>query len=114
MNRIVFDCECYRDYFLVMFRSIATGKTYHYEMYEGKEFNARVKEAPTWGREFLFAEPNFDGKEDFEAGAAFFGITVDDSYYIFGPDEYNATKVTPKAVIKRIKEILNDSKAVAA
>lgn len=30
---IVYDTECYKDYFLVMFRNIATGKTKHFELH---------------------------------------------------------------------------------
>ena len=37
---LVFDCEIYRDYFLVMFRSIDTGETEHFEMYEGVNFRS--------------------------------------------------------------------------
>mgnify|MGYP000883000237 CR=1 FL=1 len=33
--RAIFDCEVYRDYFLVCFQSLATGKKKHFEMYEG-------------------------------------------------------------------------------
>lgn len=32
---VVMDIECYVDYFLVMFRSVTTGKTRHYELYDG-------------------------------------------------------------------------------
>lgn len=32
---VVFDIECYRDYFLVMFRRVDTGDTRHFEMYDG-------------------------------------------------------------------------------
>lgn len=34
----VFDCEVYRDYFLVMFRDIESGDTQHFELYEGHPF----------------------------------------------------------------------------
>lgn len=34
----VFDCEVYRDYFLVMFRDIESGDTQHFELYEGHAF----------------------------------------------------------------------------
>lgn len=33
---VVMDIECYVDYFLVMFRSVTTGKTRHYELYDGR------------------------------------------------------------------------------
>lgn len=35
-HTLVCDIECYRDYFLVMFKSVLTGKVRAYEMYEGK------------------------------------------------------------------------------
>lgn len=39
--KLVLDCECYRDYFLVMFRRIDNGVTRHFEMYPGSELDAR-------------------------------------------------------------------------
>lgn len=40
-QRIVLDTECYKNYFLVMFRGIDNGVTRYFEMYPGKEFDAR-------------------------------------------------------------------------
>lgn len=42
MNRgtVVFDSEVYRDYYLVMFRNIETGKVAYYEQYDTQEFEA--------------------------------------------------------------------------
>ena len=39
-QRLVMDIECYRNYFLVMFRSIETGKTRYYENYKEHPLNA--------------------------------------------------------------------------
>ena len=38
MAVVVFDCEVYKDYFLIMFRNVETGTTRHYELYEGVAF----------------------------------------------------------------------------
>jgi hypothetical protein len=35
MSTLVFDTECFRDYWLISFRNIETGKTAHFELYEG-------------------------------------------------------------------------------
>lgn len=40
-HKLVLDTECYRDYFLVMFRSLSTGRTHHFEMFPGQELDAR-------------------------------------------------------------------------
>jgi hypothetical protein len=36
---VVFDCEVYKDYFLLMFRNIESGKTVHFELYDGVQFD---------------------------------------------------------------------------
>lgn len=36
---LVFDIECYRDYFLVMFKNVESGRLFAYDLYDGKEFN---------------------------------------------------------------------------
>lgn len=36
---LVYDTEVYRDYFLLSFRNIATGKVRHFEMFEGQSFD---------------------------------------------------------------------------
>lgn len=41
-HKVVLDCEVYRDYFLVMFRSVITGKGHYFELYPGHELNARA------------------------------------------------------------------------
>lgn len=41
-HKIVLDTECYRDYWLVRFRSIVNGKGHYFEMYPGHELNARA------------------------------------------------------------------------
>jgi DNA polymerase elongation subunit (family B) len=41
MKRIAFDVECYRDYFLVMFRAIDNKKTHYFEMYPGHDLDRR-------------------------------------------------------------------------
>lgn len=38
MSPVVFDCEVYRNYFLVMFRNIDNGKTVTLELYDGHDF----------------------------------------------------------------------------
>jgi hypothetical protein len=35
---VVFDCEVYKDYFLLMFRNVSNGKTVYFELYEGVTF----------------------------------------------------------------------------
>ena len=35
----VMDIECYRDYFLVMFKNLATGNTRHFELFEGQDLD---------------------------------------------------------------------------
>lgn len=49
---------------------------------------------------------------DFEAGAKFFGITEDESYYLFDPhDYYNVDmphKITPSMVRKRVDRLIKE------
>lgn len=57
--------------------------------------------------------PHFQGFTGYAAGAEFFGITREQSEYLFNPDEYESTyseveKVTPADVIARIEELLGD------
>jgi len=40
-QRVVLDCEVYKNYFLVMFRGISTGVTHSFEMYPGHDLDVR-------------------------------------------------------------------------
>lgn len=37
MHQIVLDCEIYKDYFLLAFKDISTGKSKSYELYDGSD-----------------------------------------------------------------------------
>lgn len=52
------------------------------------------------------SEPKFDGATDFGAGAKFFDITIDESYYLFDSFEYDAHNPRPQTVAKRIRELV--------
>ena len=63
-------------------------------------------------------EPEFEGVHRYYAGARFFGITIEQSEYLFCPNlyiddehrtddgEFDYSYVTPEHVITRIKELL--------
>lgn len=55
-QRLVMDIECYRNYFLVMFRSIATGKVRYYDQFYGQALN--ITEIRRILREFLIVTFN--------------------------------------------------------
>lgn len=60
-QRLVMDIECYRNYFLVMFRSIENGKIRYYEQFDGQRLN--VNEIRRILREYLvvtFNGNNYD------------------------------------------------------
>lgn len=52
----------------------------------------------------------FDGRIDFDAGAKFFGISLDDSDYLFEPGEYDCMNITGDMVIDRIDELIAKDK----
>lgn len=55
-QRLVMDIECYRNYFLVMFRSIENGKIRYYEQFDGQRLN--VTEIRRILREYLIVTFN--------------------------------------------------------
>lgn len=60
-TKAVFDIECYRNYFLVMFRNVETGKTVHYEAWPGKELEVdRIKPILRKFRLVSFNGNNYD------------------------------------------------------
>jgi len=48
----------------------------------------------------------FAGRLGYGAGAGFFGIEWDDSYYIFSPHCYAAAPTAPDVVIGHIREVI--------
>lgn len=56
------------------------------------------------------AQPIFQGKWEFEAGADFFGITSRESVNLFAPTEYTAeygkARICPGAVAKRVDQLI--------
>ncbi len=58
---VVFDCEVYKDYFLLMFRNVSSGKTVHFELYDGVTFpTARVMDILTKYQLISFNGRRFD------------------------------------------------------
>lgn len=62
--------------------------------------------------------PAFDGKREFGAGAEFFGITMDESRYLFNPMDYkrveigdDSNDVTAEMVANRVQKLINDEVA---
>lgn len=50
--------------------------------------------------------PTFKGHDEYRAGEKFFGITYDQSLFLFNPLCYESLHPTPKTVAKRVREIL--------
>lgn len=60
-STIVFDCEVYSNYFLVMFRNVDNGKTLYFEQFEGQPFEGgRVMRILTSYRMISFNGNGFD------------------------------------------------------
>lgn len=65
----------------------------------------------TGGRVYAWMIPEFDGCTDFHAGAAFFGISIEDAQYLFDPECYDRTPVEAKGelfVAQRVDDFIND------
>lgn len=54
--------------------------------------------------------PQFEGEDGMEAGAAFFGIGLEDSHYLFDPDSYDGTPKKAEGelfVAQRVDDLIN-------
>lgn len=61
MSTLVFDCEVYKDYFLLSFLNADTENVRHFELYDGQEFDAKtVKQILAKYRVVSFNGNNFD------------------------------------------------------
>lgn len=55
-------------------------------------------------------DPSYEDNYSYGAGAEFFGISQEDSYYLFDPDQYeglHAIRITPAMVAERVRELIN-------
>lgn len=73
-----------------------------------------LKLTPDTEHPWLGPSPEFEGKKAFEAGAAFFDISLRNSQCLFDPDQYEGSSewdITPKMVADRIQELIDEHQA---